>query len=417
MSGGSLQRQFARDVLGPIFLAYCHRLWLFQMGAGGSEAVALFAARGGLRLLALYRRFLALQGLPPAMPCHPFMISRLAAAKGCYCRAPGVVRHQVVRIFRGETVSVLANALIPANAAESVRPTLGDLAPELMATAVTPASFDALLNSTAEYGLWLRRHLEEQGTLLRDYLVELTGGGSRILLCDTGLYGCTQAILAAANPDFEWTGVYFGKSNYTGEFAEHHLRAFGLVFDSDRASPLQPSTALLRHWHLCEMPMEPPVPSVAYYHRSEPGKVLSNVDEIALDALIEKSGNEYYDGIRDFFDALEGPCPTQDINRKFVSAAWRLQRRIYLPSNGDAQAMTVGNRNPDFGRHRDVPALVAVPAKTPLSARLALVRNALWQEGQTRVAFPTAGGLLNLARLTVRIVSAVLRLPLSALGR
>ena len=328
MSGGSLQRQFARDVLGPIFLAYCHRLWLFQMGAGGSEAVALFAARGGLRLLALYRRFLALQGLPPAMPCHPFMISRLAAAKGCYCRAPGVVRHQVVRIFRGETVSTLSNALIPANAAASVRPAMGGLPPKLMATAVTPASFDALMNSTAEYGVWLRRHLEEQGTLLRDYLVGLAGGSRRILLCDTGLYGCTQAILSAANPDLEWTGVYFGKSNYTGEFAEHHLRAFGLVFDSDRASPLQPSTALLRYWHLCEMPMEPPVPSVAYFHRSEAGKVLSNLDTSVLDASLERPGNPYYDGIREYFDTLHGPCPTRDVNRNFMSAAWQLQRRI-----------------------------------------------------------------------------------------
>lgn len=417
MSNESQQRQFARDILGPIFLAYCHRLWLFQMGTGGEATVALFAARGGLRLLALSQRFLALQGILPAVPCHPFMISRLAAAKGCYWRAPEVVRHQVVRIFRAETMATLADALIPANAGPSIRPALSGLPADFMAAPVTIASFDALVNSTGEYGLWLRRHLEEQGDLLRDYLIELAGGSRRILLCDTGLYGCTQAILSAANSDFDWTGVYFGKSNYTGEFAQHHLRAFGLVFDSDRSSPFVPPTALLRYWHLCEMPMEPPVPSVAYYYRGEAGQPLSNLDAISLPTTLEKPGNPYYEGICDFFDTLEGPCSAREINRNFVSAARQLQRRIYLPSNNDVQAMTVGTRNPDFGRRGEVPTLVAVPSTTPLSGKVALVRKALWQEGQTRLAFPTIGGLLNMARWTLRLAAAVVRLLLNAFGR
>jgi len=417
MSNDSLQRQFAKDILGPIFLAYCHRLWLFQMGTNNEATVALFAARGGLRLLALYERFLAVQGISPVVPCHPFMISRLAAAKGSYRRAPEVVRRQVVRIFRTETIDTLANALIPANADPSIRLTLSGLSPDFVAAPVTMASFDALMNSPSEYGLWLRRHLEEQGDLLRGYLIEMAGGSRRILLCDTGLYGCTQAILSAANSDFDWTGVYFGKSNYTGEFAQHHLRAFGLVFDSDRPSPFVPATALLRYWHLCEMPMEPPVPSVAYYYRGEAGQTLSNLDAKSSKTMIEKPGNPYYDGICDFFEMPGGPWSTQEINRNFMSAARQLQRRIYLPSTNDVQAMTVGTRNPDFGRQGEVPTLVAVPPTTTISRKVELVRDALWQEGQTRLAFPTVGGLLNMARWTLRLTAAVVRLPLTVFGR
>jgi len=396
MSDDVTRREFAAEVLGPIFYAYCHRLWLFQMGTERAATIALFAARGGVRLLALYDRFLARQGVPSPVPCHQFMISRLAAAKGCYLRAPEVVREQVVRIFHAQTIGTLSSALIPPGTSLPIQLAPGALSEELLRQPVSSVSFDALVNSDSEYGSWLRQHLEEQGDLLRDYVRELAGQNRRILLCDTGLYGCTQAMLAAANSELDWTGVYFGKANYTGEFALHHLNAFGLVFDRDQPSLLVPATAFLRYWHICEMPMEPPLASVAYYYRGSEGQTLCNIDARSLKAMVEKAGNPYYDGICDFFDAQAGPRPAANINRDCRLATRQLQRRIYLPTKRDVGAMTVGNRCPDFGRQGQVPAVVPVSPGINAVRKVLLVRDALWQEGQTRLAFPVFGGLCSM---------------------
>ena len=417
MSEEVTHRQFAAEVLGPIFYAYCHRLWLFQMGTDSATTVALFAARGGLRLLALYDRFLAIQRVTSPVPCYRFMISRLAAAKGCYYRAPEMVRQQVVRIFRAQTIGTLASALIPPEARLETQVKLGALPEEFMRRPVSAPSFDALVNSESDYGLWLRQHLEEQGDLLRNYVCELAGQSRRILFCDTGLYGCTQAMLAAANPESVWTGVYFGKANDTGEFALHHLNAFGLVFDRDRPSLLVPATAFLRYWHICEMPMEPPLASVAYYHRGKEGQTLCNVEAPSLKVMVEKPGNPFFDGICDFFDAHAEPRPAADINRDFRLATRQLQRRIYLPSRGDVRAMTVGNRCPDFGRQGEVPVVVPVSSGTTAVRKVLLVRDALWQEGQTRLAFPVFGGLLNAVRCCLHLAADVARLPLAVIGR
>ncbi|MER2515401.1 MAG: hypothetical protein ABTR92_03175 [Candidatus Accumulibacter phosphatis] len=417
MSEDLTRRQFATEVLGPIFYAYCHRLWLFQMGTDKASTVALFAARGGLRLLALYDRFLAIQRVSSPVRCHPFMISRLAAAKGCYCSAPEVVREQVVRIFRAQTIGTLAGALIPSGTKPPIQLMPGEVSDKLMGAPVSTETFDALVNSDSEYGRWLRQHLEEQGDLLRDYVLELAGTNSRILLCDTGLYGCTQAMLAAANSELDWTGVYFGKANYTGEFARHHLDAFGLVFGRDHPSLFVPATAFLRYWHICEMPMEPPLPSVAYYFRGHEGQTLCNIEARSLKSVVETPGNPYYEGICDFFDAHVEPQPATEINRDFRLATKRLQRLIYLPAEKDVHAMTVGSRCPDFGRQGEIPAMVAVTPKTTTAKKVFLVRDALWQEGQTRLAFPIIGGLLNVVRWCLRLAADVARLPLAAVRR
>lgn len=417
MSEDVTRRQFAAEVLGPIFYAYCHRLWLFHMGTDNAATVALFAARGGLRLLALYDRFLAIRGVSSPVPCHQFMISRLAAAKGCYLRAPEVVREQVVRIFHAQTIGTLTSALLPPGTSLPIQLEPGALSEELMRKPVSAVSFDALVNSDSEYGLWLRQHLEEQGDLLCDYVRELAGKSRRILLCDTGLYGCTQAMLAAANSELDWTGVYFGKANYTGEFAPHHLNAFGLIFDRDQPSLFVPATAFLRYWHICEMPMEPPLPSVAYYYLGSEGQTLCNLEARSLKAMVEKPGNPYYDGICDFFDAHAEPRPAADINRDFRLATRQLQRRIYLPTKNDVRAMTVGNRCPDFGRQGEVPAVVTVSPKTTAVRKALLVRDALWQEGQTRLAFPIFGNLLNAVRWCLRLAANISQLPLAAIRR
>lgn len=410
-------RQFAAEVLGPIFYAYCHRMWLFQMGTDNETTVALFAARGGLRLLALYERFLAVQRVSSPVHCRPFMISRLAAAKGCYCRAPETVSQQVARIFRTQTVATLASALIPHDIRLQTRAKLAALPEELMRSAVSPTSVDALVHGDSDYGRWLRQHLDEQGELLSIYLRELAGRNRRILLCDTGLYGCTQAVLGAAHSELDWTGVYFGKANDTGDFARHHLSAFGLVFDRDQPSLLVPATAFLRYWHICEMPMEPPLASVACYHRGNEGQTLCNVDPQSLRAMVEKPGNPFYDGICEFFDTHAEPRAAAEINRDFMLATRQLQRRIYLPSQGDVRAMSVGHRHPDFGRQGEVPVVVSVPPESTTSRKVLLVRGALWQEGQTRLAFPSIGGVLNAARWSLHLAADVARLALAAISR
>src|SRR5439155_12082466 len=64
-AGVSDRRDFGRQILGPIFADFALKSWiLLSQLEHPDDSVLLFCARGGLRLQAIYEKFLAASGLP-----------------------------------------------------------------------------------------------------------------------------------------------------------------------------------------------------------------------------------------------------------------------------------------------------------------------------------------------------------------
>jgi hypothetical protein len=79
---------FGRHVIGPITAEFCLRLWaMTSMLERPNETAALFCARGGLRMMLAYDRFLAVTGLDAPARHAGLMISRLVAIRSALAMA------------------------------------------------------------------------------------------------------------------------------------------------------------------------------------------------------------------------------------------------------------------------------------------------------------------------------------------
>jgi hypothetical protein len=407
MADDGLKRRLSAELLGPVLYAFCHRLWLYHLCCNKRPAKALFLARGGLRLLTLYQRFLIGQDLSAPLPCGALMVSRLTATKAGLRMAPALAMRGLLREHRDSTVAEAVASLLSDTATdpESVETAL----PGVWRARCSELTLYQFLNSDHPRANALQQHLSEQSTLLSEHLEDVAGGASHLLLCDTGLFASTQAMLMACFPKFVWTGTYFGRANYRREPAPHHADAFGLIVDRDRASVWVPETAFLRYWHLCEMPLEPNLPTVTTYHRDPiSGQVKSNLEQPGWEEAIAAADNPFYAGILDYFDTLPAQ-PADRINAAYRSAVRELRRRVWLPTRDDVAAMTVGDRSPDFGRVASVPVIRPPEPRQSLKRKVRAVRKSLWAEGQMRVSFARAGGLLNLVWFSARTMSETLR--------
>lgn len=399
MANDALKRQFAADLLGPVFFTFCHRLWLYHTAVRQSPARALFLARGGLRLLELYRRFLEIQNFTPPIACHPLMVSRLMATKAGLTLAPALAMVSLMREHRRSTLGELIGALSP-SVGESLNDVYGT-SPSLHAQC-TELSFYQFLNSRHPSVAALQSHLEEQTLLLSEHLTEAAGDARQLVLCDTGLFASTQALLMACYPRFTWSGTYFGRANYRCESAPHHAHAFGLIVDLDRASTWAPESVFLRYWHLCEMPLEPNLPTVTHYVRDPTsGRVRSNLEQPDWEVAVTDGDNPFFAGVLDYFNSAR-PQSAESINTACASALQELHCRVCQPTLKDVAAMTVGCRSPDFGRTGSVPVVTLSKGRQSLAIKLRAVRKSLWREGQIRVSFSLAGGFLNAAWLSAR---------------
>lgn len=384
--------RFGNEVLGPILYFCCHRMWQHQAELATDSSRALFAARGGLRMLALYDLFLTRQGLASPIPCMPFMVSRLAVSKAVWHRTPALVIPEILRAFRNKTWEELGPALLPEAVDANVREKVRELPVKARTDMLSALGIYQVVNGPGAYALALRNHLSEQGLLFEQYLHELAADCRHLVLCDTGIFGSTQLLLMGAYPEYQWQGLYLGRSRYKRKLGPRFGHTSGLFLDRDRFSTRHPESALLHHWHALEMPLEPAVPSVTHYFRQD-GKVHSNLEVNGWQESVAMSPNPYYKGIVEYFSAIDRPMPEQAINLHAANAADMLQRKICLPSTNDVRILSVGNRSVDFGFRQQVNVVHAT--HDDLIGKLRAVRAAIWKEGQIRVEFPIAGGLIN----------------------
>jgi FMN phosphatase YigB (HAD superfamily) len=363
---------FGRDVLGPIVAEFCLAIWLYAAEAGKrGDAALLFCARGGLGIRAAFERVVERLGLPLAMPRENLMISRLVAARSAVMARSQAALDELGREFRGGSFADVAAAL-------------GGGRYDLLQSwdeTFAPERFFAMLDRPA--GAMVVADIERQDALFRRHLAKAGHGAMRLVLCDTGLYGSTQRLLAAGFPDLSFETVQFARCNYKGLGTDHFPRIVGLAVERDRYSPFAVRSTVLRYWQLIESLFEPALPSVRSF-AEEAGEVTCNAGDIAFGAVDPAAGNPLLAGALAYIDGIgsSGAAIMADAAR-----AWpRLRQAVTRPVEADLAALAIGERSVDFGRAGTVGDGGALPAGT--LSRLASIRTRLWREGAIVRAFP-----------------------------
>lgn len=347
-------------LLGPVIADHCLHLWLYLANVRSPGTVALFCARGGLRIELAFRTVVERLGLPVPCPIGPLMVSRLVATRAALLREAPCAYQELEREFQGETCAQVAHSLVPGLAElgeEWDQPYDSQLFRALVADGTGAEAFASGLIAQAQ--------------LFERHLCEVAGSARRVLLCDTGLCATTQKLLESGFPEWRWESVLLARANYKGFDAPHFARATGLMLERDSYSPVNGRSAILRYWHLVEDVFEPSrLKSVRLFEASTEG-VRANLEEPGWRERIGAEPGEAFQGVMRYLDSLR----QGDTGRVLAEAgtAWsRLAAAIRFPSRDEARALAVSDRSTDFGRTtRYVPALTD----------LRNLRRALWREG------------------------------------
>lgn len=366
--------EFGHAVLGPIVAEFCLAIWLYADEAGKrGDTALLFCARGGLGIRAAFERVAERLSLPLSVPRENLMVSRLVAARAAIMARSGAALDELGREFRGSSFADVAAAL-GGKRYELLRSWEEPFAPE---------RFFAMLDQPA--GAMIAADIERQNTLFRHHLSGTSAGAKRVVMCDTGLYGSTQRLLAAGLPDLSFETIQLARCNYKGFSEDHFPRVVGLAVERNRYSPFAVRSTVLRYWQLIESLFEPAIPSVRLFTEEENGDVACNAGDIAFGAIDPGAGNPLLAGALAYIDGIaSGAAVMVD-----AADAWpRLRQAVTYPVEADLSALAIGQRSVDFGR----PGIVGDGDASSGDAlsHLASIRSQLWREGAIARAFPRA---------------------------
>ncbi len=375
---------FASAVLGPIVAEFCLRIWLYASQLRkDDDAVLLFCARGGLGIREAFERLLDRLRLPLDTPRANLLISRLVAARAAIAKRSPAALEELSREFRGSSFADVARALsgrdrdLPASWSEPFKQG------ELYERCETPAGQQVIDDIDAQNALFLR------------HLKQVSAGSGRLVLCDTGLYGSTQRLLADGFPELSIETIQLARSNYKGHSEEHFPRVVGLLVEQDFYDPFKVETTVLRYWQLVESLFEPALPSVRHFREDAAGDVVANSGCVRRESIDVAASNALLRDVLAYIDRIpDGATLLDDAER-----AWpRLKQAITRPSLTDLQALDVGQRSVDFGRSGVVAAISGSSGNA--LARLSAVRSHLWREGAIAREFPHLRSALLLAMET-----------------
>jgi hypothetical protein len=366
---------FGRHVFGPIVTQFSLLIWLYALEAEAAhKTVLLFCARGGVGIRQAFEGVLAKLCLPLGVRRENIMISRLVAARAALLARSNSAVEELDREFRGSVFADVAKAL--GGRAYDV--------PEEWHQPFRAQQFVTLLfgNSGAE----VLADIQKQNALFTRHFKQLTGDADRIILCDTGLYGSTQRLLASGFPDIRVETIQFARSNYKGHGEEHFPKVTGLSVEQNLYSPFNVCSCVLRYWHLIESLFEPAVPSVHLFAEDETGQVGANCGDITFGAVDPSAGNHLLSGALAYIDAL--PANGGSVALRDAEVAWRrLKRAITRPTEAELRCLEVGGRSVDFGRS-DVLRIFAPGQNKTFARKLMLLKAQLWREGAIAREFP-----------------------------
>jgi FMN phosphatase YigB (HAD superfamily) len=363
---------FGHNIFGPIVTQFCLMIWLYAAEIeSGHKPVLMFCARGGIGIREAFERTLIKFGLQLNTRRETFMISRLVAARAALLARSGAAIEELNREFRGSAFAEVAEAL-------------GGRRYELPDTWRQPfcvEKFISLLESAS--GADVLADIEKQNAFFTRHFLQLSGDAERIILCDTGLYGSTQRLLASAFPNMRIETIQFARANYKGHGEEHFPKVTGLMVERNCYSPLDVKSCILRYWHLIESLFEPAVPSVRSFTRDETGAIAGNCGDIRFGAIDPTENNALLSGALSYIDAM--PAHGGAVALRDAEVAWRrLKRAIARPTQAELSCLEVGGRSVDFGRP-DIRQVLENQTFTQLSLSL---KKQLWREGAISRQFP-----------------------------
>lgn len=366
---------FGRFVLGPIVTQFCLRIWLYAAEVEAHDRSALlFCARGGVGIREAFERVLARLSLPLGMRRDNIMVSRLVAARAAILtRSPSAVE-EIAREFRSRSFSDVASAL------GGRQYSLPDLWNKPFAA---NEFFEMLFDNSAKEVL---SDIRQQNALFERHFSTLRNDSSRILLCDTGLYGSTQRLLASAFPALNISTVQFARANYKGHGEEHFQKVAGLMVERNCYSPFDVHSCVLRYWHLIESLFEPAVPSVRLFVESGEDHIAANCGDVRYGFVDPSHRNDLLSGALSYVDELsiEGAAKASTD----AELAWvRLKKAITRPTAGVLSCLDLPGRSVDFGR-QDVLNVFGPRHARPSFRKLASLRAELWREGAIAREFP-----------------------------
>jgi FMN phosphatase YigB (HAD superfamily) len=370
------RRDFGRHVLGPVFAEFALKTWILLSNLEHpDDSVLLFCARGGLRLQAIYERFLAASGLTSPVAIKPLMISRIVAVRSSLLKGGATAFEQIGHEFGGRSLRDIARAIgcIEPDRANGASKTLWD-------AAYSRQRLETLLASPA--GREFMSAASNQDTLFREHLESCTAGRSRTILCDTGLFGSTLQLLKEAVPEKKWSCVQFARANYKRLAVPHFGEVIGIATQHDHYSPFNSRTSILRYWHLIEATLEPALPSVHSFAQVD-GVARSNLEIDGWSQSIAPEQDEIFAGVLDYIDALRPADATVRVMTDAGTAFRRLHRAIVWPTRNDAGLLDFPPRSVDFGKDGHVPIIARG------SGLLRAVRTSEWREGAiAEIAWP-----------------------------
>ena len=362
------RREFGREILGPIFAEFALKTWiLLSQLEQPDDSIMLFCARGGLRLQAIYQKFLAASGLPSPVAIQSLMISRIVAARSALLNGGAAAFEQIGYEFRGRSMRDVVRAI-------------GGIEPDQEcgdSSAIwdAPYSREGLENLLASpAGQPFMSAVLRQDVLFREHLKSCTDGRSHAILCDTGLFGSTHQLLEQAFPELKWSCIQFARANYKGMASPHFGKVVGIATQDDRYSPFDPRTSILRYWHLIEGTLEPSLPSVRSFTRVD-GVARSNLEIDGWSQQIAPEQDETFAGVLEYIGGLQPGSATLRIMTDVETAFRRLRRTIVWPARHDAGVLDLPARSMDFGKSGHVAAIVRHRGLT------GGIRRSEWREG------------------------------------
>jgi hypothetical protein len=390
------QLLFGDQTIGPILAEACVALWRHLDSLEQPDrSVALFCARGGLRLKLALDSTLRNLGLPLAVKRKDFMTSRIAAAKCALLPGAEAAIDEIMREYNGRTIG------------DVVRGFGGDATQNTETLDQTLERHRLLRFMESGEAQNFRQWLSIERSLFAEHIKDCAGAATHLILVDTGLYGSTLRLMMAAFPDYEWRALLLARSNYKGFDEAHFARTTGLWVERNGYSPFQIRSSILRYWQLVEAILEPNLESVTSFKR-EDDRLISNLEVADWVERVEARDNPLFAGAMNYIEDLK-PNDLAAINANGDAAWRRLRRMILFPRPADISLMSIPDRSRDFGIDRF--------AKTKRDGRdkaiwgaLGQIKRSAWKEGAAAETFPKLRTLSSLGFETIQIARFLMRL-------
>lgn len=383
-------RQVGHDILGPIFYEFCYRLWLHQLAYHNRNAVALFMARGGLRLRYFYQLFLKKNNLSPPCPHKDFYVSRLSTWKAGLLNDIHVLSDEIANEYNWEYSTDAFSMFLPSSTYKAWLNSIPAYeVKRLASTRISGQEIRHLLSEDHPGFPILSEYLHEQRTFLREHLHDLCQSARTVLLVDTGWSGSILLGLRLAAPELNFLAHFFGRYNYGKPDKPWFTDVVGISVQARKYSPLKPITSIFMHRHLIEGLCEIQWRSVEGYVRDpHSSRVIPDVGVVDEKAIIPDDNDDFALGIAEYIRTCPHGLNTFDLHSQAYKAARRLRRLICYPNPKETRVMTVPPRSVDFGKELFVPVLYD-PAKFSQPLRkLKHIEESLWPLGQIALEFP-----------------------------